>query len=116
MTFESATAKGAGIADRFCSGDKVNRDNGENGAEVEFRSEREYLRERDNAAVGKSGEINHAHAKRENVTHDEADQNGERTQESFCKNLREQASEECDATDNPVLRRTEVSGALTARE
>ena len=89
LTLESATAKSAGIADRFCSGDKVNRDNGENCAEMEFWCERENLRECDDTAVGESREVDHAHAKRENVTDDEADQNGKRTQKSFRENLRE---------------------------
>ena len=116
LTLERTAAKGAGIADRFRSGDEVNRDNGENGAEVKFRRERENFRKRNNAAIGKSGEIDHAHAKREDVTDNEADQDGKRTQESFRKNLREQTGEERDTTDNPVLRGTEVCGALAARE
>ena len=73
MTLEGAAAKCAGVTDRFCRGDEVNRDNGENRAEVKFWSEWENLRERDDAAVGKSGEVYHAHAKRENVTDNETD-------------------------------------------
>ncbi len=89
LTLEGAAAKCAGVTDRFRSGDEVNCDNGENGTEVKFWSERENLRERDDAAVGKSGEVDHAHAKRENVTDNEADQDGKRAQESFRENLRE---------------------------
>ena len=73
LTLEGAAAKCARVTDRFCRGDEVNCDNGEDGAEVKFWSEWENLRERDDAAVGKSGEVYHAHAKRENVTDDEAD-------------------------------------------
>ena len=116
LTLEGTAAKSARVADRFRSGDKVNRDNGEDGAEVEFRRERENLRERNDAAVGKPGEVDHAHEKRENVTDDEADQNGKRTQETFRENLREQAGEERNATDNPVLRGTEVCCALATGE
>lgn len=89
LTLEGTAAKGAGVTDGFRGGDKVNRDNGENGTEVEFRSERKNPRKRDNAAVGKSGKINHAHAKREDIADDEAYQNGERTEESLRENLRE---------------------------
>ena len=116
LTLEGAAAKGAGIADGFRGGNQVNCDNGENGAEVEFRSERENLREGDDAAIRKSGEVDHAHAEREDVTDDEADQNGERTQESLRKNLSEQAGEERDASDNPVLGGTEVCSTLAASE
>ena len=116
LAFEGAAAKGAGVTDRFRSGDEVNCDNGENCAEVKFWSEWENLRERDDAAVGKSGEVYHAHAKREYVTDNEADQDGKRAQESFRENLREQTGEERNATDNPVLRGTEISGALAASE
>ena len=62
LTLEGAAAKCARVSDRFCRGDEVNCDNGENRAEVEFWCERENLRERDDAAVGKSGEVDHAHA------------------------------------------------------
>ena len=62
LTLEGAAAKCAGVTDRFRSGDEVNRDNGENCAKVKFWSEWENLRERDDAAVGKSGEVDHAHA------------------------------------------------------
>ena len=116
LTLESAAAKCARVTDRFGRRDEVNRDNGEDGAEVEFRRERENLRERNDAAVGKPGKVDHAHAKRENVTDDEADQDGKRAQESFRENLREQTGEERNATDNPVLRGTEISGALAASE
>ena len=51
LTFESATAKCARIADSFCGGNEINCDNGENCAEVEFWSERENFRECDNAAI-----------------------------------------------------------------
>ena len=89
LTLEGAAAKCARVTDRFRSGDEVNCDNGENCAKVKFWSEWENLRERDDAAVGKSGEVDHAHAKRENVTDNEADQDGKRAQESFRENLRE---------------------------
>ena len=89
LTLESAAAQGARITDRFRGRDEVNCDNGENRAEMEFWCERENLRECDDTAVGESREVDHAHAKRENVTDDEADQNGKRTQKSFRKNLRE---------------------------
>lgn len=62
LTLESAAAKCARVTDRFCGRDKINRNNGENCAEVKFWSEWENLRERDDAAVGKSGEVDHAHA------------------------------------------------------
>ena len=45
LTLESAAAKCARVTDRFRSGDEVNRDNGENRTEVEFRRERENFRE-----------------------------------------------------------------------
>ena len=62
LTLEGAAAKCAGVTDRFRGRDEVNCDNGENRAEVEFRRKWENLRERDDAAVGKSGEVDHAHA------------------------------------------------------
>ena len=116
LTLEGAAAKSARVADRFRSRDKVNCDNGENCAEVEFRRKWKNFRECDDTAVGESREVDHAHAKRENVTDDEADQNGKRTQKSFRENLREQTGEERNATDNPVLRGTEISGALATGE
>ena len=51
LTLEGTAAKGAGVSDGFRGGDKVNRDNGENGTEVEFRSERKELGECEKAVV-----------------------------------------------------------------
>ena len=89
LTFEGAAAKGAGVTDGFRGGHEIDGDDGENCAQVKFRGEREELGECEKAVVCDARKIDHAHAECENVTDDEADEHGERTEESLGENLRE---------------------------
>ena len=89
LTFEGAAAKGAGVTDGFCGGHEIDGDDGEDGAQVKFRGEREELGECEKAVVCDAREIDHAHAECENVTDNKADEHGERTEESLGENLRE---------------------------
>ena len=45
LALEGAAAKGAGVADGFRGGHEIDGDDGEDGAQVKFRSEREKLGE-----------------------------------------------------------------------
>lgn len=49
LALEGAAAKGAGVTDGFCGGHEIDGDDGENGAQVKFRGEREKLGEREKA-------------------------------------------------------------------
>ena len=89
LALEGAAAKGAGVTDGFRGGHEIDGDDGEDCAQVKFRGEREKFGECEKTVACDAREIDHAHAECENVTDNEADEHGERTEESLGENLRE---------------------------
>ena len=51
LALEGTAAKGAGVTDGFCGGHEIDGDDGEDGAQVKFRGEREEFGECEKAVV-----------------------------------------------------------------
>ena len=60
-----------------------------------------------------AGEIDHAHADSKDITCHQSDENGQRTEETLGKNLKDQTYQEGERTHHPVVDRTEISSTLT---